>query len=729
MKHPHVWRDTQCHLQSRRCRGLFRFGDAQMHRLVQLGDRPPKHADPFEPQKKKKMSIAQRVISSSLLAICFSVGFFLPSFLPSPRSHQASTRSTSIPTSAFPSRQCTPPSIRDRLPALDPACIHFVDIEPTTVRARISKAASTLEVSLSPKTRFAGSPVAIEAINCTSTSACVLTFVADDLLPDTDYLLSVTALARARRTLLCTRTVSTLPSDGNSLHNAGFEQTGDAPFPATRFSRGSESTPRRWTSFYNGGSRVACGAVGDVEPRTGKCLCVLGPLADDAIVEDMSSKYYGVHQSASVRHTPSAAAYAVGAWVRVTPELLTANRTDTSPGDALSMIVSWEWDNGAVDDGVSLPLPRTTATAEKWTLACIVVHIPRDRAFRSLHVFAHRHDASAGALLLDDAFALPLEGNDAGDLTSPSGSIFDPTRCASTRADPPTDGPPGPSAPHATTPHLNATVRPSSNQLTLAVPLTADRAARLSALSRLYGGGPVVAAVAVRSSAEAAQFARLWRGDAWLRSYVSVRFVTPPPDTPLPINALRNAAVSLARTDYVVMLDVDMTPAASSFACFRDPRATYLSTLLPRNTRRLLSLPVFVGEPGNRPPSSKLELLNMLGARHATSYCLDSQRPVRVARWYRENEPYEVRFIAGFEPYAIGRREGYPVFDERFVGYGFNKISWAFGAERDGFALVVLNDAFVTHLNHVENEWVQSIDVGTYLNTWRRYFAFVAEAE
>lgn len=705
-------------------RGTFASG---MHRLVSLGDRLEKHGEHDRP---KKMSIAQRIGSFTLLALCFSVGFFLPSFITSPLSHHPSTRLASTPLSAFPPRQCPPPpSIHDRLPALDPKCIDLIEIETKSLRARINKKAATIEVSLSPKTRFSGSPVAVEAFNCTSSSTCVLTFVAENLIPDTDYLLSVTALSRARRSLLCTRSLATLPADGNLLHNAGFEQTGDAPFPATRFHRGSSSTPRRWTSFYNGGSRIACGPVGDAEPRSGSCLCVLGPLSDDLFTDETTPKYYGVHQSVSVRRTPSAAAYAVGAWFRVTPDLLHANRTETSPHDSLSLIVSWRWDNGAVDDGIAVPLPLSPAVASAWTLACVVVSVPHDRSFRTLHMFAHRHDASVGALLLDDAFALPLERTATGDLAGPDGTVFDPARCAAAQAEPPGESPPGPAAAHNSTLHLVASVRPAPEELTLAVPLTANRAARLSALSRLYGGGPVVAAVAVSSALEAGQFARLWRGDDWLRSYVSVRFVSPPADIPLPINALRNAAVALARTSYVAMLDVDMTPAAASFACFRDPRATLLSGLLPPGSRRLLALPVFVGAPGQRPPAGKAELLNMLSARQATSYCLDSQRPVRVSRWYRETEPYEVRFIAGYEPYAIGRREGYPVFDERFVGYGFNKISWAFGAERDGFALVVMPDAFVTHLNHVENEWVQSIDVGTYLNTWRRYFAFVAEAE
>ncbi|CDF36994.1 unnamed protein product [Chondrus crispus] len=119
----------------------------------------------------------------------------------------------------------------------------------------------------------------------------------------------------------------------------------------------------------------------------------------------------------------------------------------------------------------------------------------------------------------------------------------------------------------------------------------------------------------------------------------------------------------------------------------------------------------------------------MLKNRAGTSYCLNSQRANKIKRWYRQTDATEVRALTDYEPYGIVRRDKYPAYDERFSGYGFNKISWAFGAEYGGWRLFLLPAAFLTHLNHVENDWVRSISVPHYLQTWRRFLAFAAETE
>ncbi len=444
-------------------------------------------------------------------------------------------------------------------------------------------------------------------------------------------------------------------------------------------------------------------------------------------------KFFGAHQAISV--DDAATTYLIGAWFRVSADLLNATAVGESSLDALAMIASWRWDDGSVDDGVVLPFPLSRSAVRDWTQLCLAVHLPKGRHVQNVHVYFHRHDYRTGSLFIDDTFVRPLVQFGSSFRELHGLAEVDLRRCASVHAQPPSrkalyrSETPAP----ASALHLIAERRPEHGQLTIAVPLTADRVLRLEALSRLFGGGPVSAAVLVRSEDDARRFARIWRRRAWLRNHVDVQFIYLGPTgteiAPIPINALRNAAVRIARTAFVVMLDVDMTPATGAFSCFRDAGGRYLRAMLPPGSRRILTLPVFVAESGYRPARDKDELMNQLGMRRGTTYCLDSQKPVRVARWYRENEPYETRFMNGYEPYGIGRRDEYPKFDERFVGYGFNKISWALGAERDGYSMVVLHDAFVTHLNHVENEWVQSISVPHYLNTWRRYFAFVAEKD
>jgi glycosyltransferase-like protein LARGE len=267
--------------------------------------------------------------------------------------------------------------------------------------------------------------------------------------------------------------------------------------------------------------------------------------------------------------------------------------------------------------------------------------------------------------------------------------------------------------------------------MTIAVALTADRVLRLEAMSRMYGGGPICAAVLVKDQAEASMFVHIWRRKPWLFNHVDATLAFLPADQQsldtIPINALRNAALQLAVTDFLIMLDVDMVPATASFACFRDPCGKLLSSLIPQGSKRILTVPVFIADLHVRHARTKSELATQIQEDAAAPYCLSSQRSAKIHHWLRSSDAYEVKFAPDFEPFGICRRAHCPPYDERFAGYGFNKISWAQRAEASGERLFVLNDGFVNHMNHMDNEWVSNISVPAYLRTWRRYLAFASE--
>lgn len=666
---------------------------------------------------------------SAPLVTCFTIGVLTASLLTFSKSrNHAQPAPTSSPT---PPRACqSPKHIRKRFNVFELNCIQLDHVGSEIMRARIFTNAQSVEVALSPRTRFTGAAVTSNRFNCSQTrTQCVVFLSSSSLLPDADYVISVTEVQRNHRSTLCQRSFSTLPSDGNLVRNSGFEEAGDAPFMPTRFTRSESSSPRQWTAFYNGGLRIVCGAVEmgnglHVQPRTGHCHAEFGYSSFDDINDSEVQKFYGAHQAIPIHREDLATNYLIGAWYRVSPELLAAAKMDESPRDSLSIIVSWKLDDGNVDDGVVVPLRVHSSAINQWTLSCIKFRVAPGSLLTHFHIYVHRHDYKNGTLFLDDVFVRKTTEDDGDALRM---------QCSRTHEIKPFER-----KSHNvyelksfSGAYLAASERPKENQLTLAVPCTPERVLRLEAMSRLYGGGPVVAAVLVRGEEEMRKFVHIWRRKEWLYKYVDVKFVrmssATRKRTPIPINALRNVAVSLAETEFVAMLDVDMTPATDAFACFRDVNGSYLSEMIPSGKKRLLMLPVFVAGQHQRSARNKKELMNMLGMKLGTTYCLNSQKPLRIARWYTEQEPYDVRFMAGFEPYGIGRRGAYPKFDERFVGYGFNKISWALGAERSGFELVVSTEAFVTHLNHMENDWVQSINVSHYLNTWRRYFSFVAE--
>jgi hypothetical protein len=67
---------------------------------------------------------------------------------------------------------------------------------------------------------------------------------------------------------------------------------------------------------------------------------------------------------------------------------------------------------------------------------------------------------------------------------------------------------------------------------------------------------------------------------------------------------------------------------------------------------------------------------------------------------------YAVPFAAGFEPYVLAAREALPLYDERFRGYGMNKISHLHAVHAAGLCFRVLEGHFACAFEHGRSaEW------------------------
>jgi len=170
-----------------------------------------------------------------------------------------------------------------------------------------------------------------------------------------------------------------------------------------------------------------------------------------------------------------------------------------------------------------------------------------------------------------------------------------------------------------------------------------------------------------------------------------------------PINALRNAALQAAVTEYVFLLDIDFVPAPGAHSAIRAWAAEQQGTACTK----ALVVPAIEVRHGVPLPSSRDEVAQLMTdgdaeGFHTTRYPKGHQ-PTNFAQWLSlsQGEEYSVNYALGFEPYVVARRSQVPRYDARFRGYGLNKVVHLYRmALVDNFNFVVATEHFVAAPEH-----------------------------
>jgi glycosyltransferase-like protein LARGE len=165
-----------------------------------------------------------------------------------------------------------------------------------------------------------------------------------------------------------------------------------------------------------------------------------------------------------------------------------------------------------------------------------------------------------------------------------------------------------------------------------------------------------------------------------------------PYDTAYPINALRNVALRIATTELVFLLDADLVPSRGLQDYYRSPDHYAVLRALCAEEMGALILPAveFPNEHSLTPENSSVlqsswengpaHLCSLLEQSIVTPFCEEAfpqgHRATDFARCFSTEEQacYEVAYEEGFEPYVIVHRRLVPFYDERFTGYGKNKV-------------------------------------------------------
>uniref|UniRef100_A0A3B4A732 LARGE xylosyl- and glucuronyltransferase 2 n=1 Tax=Periophthalmus magnuspinnatus TaxID=409849 RepID=A0A3B4A732_9GOBI len=239
----------------------------------------------------------------------------------------------------------------------------------------------------------------------------------------------------------------------------------------------------------------------------------------------------------------------------------------------------------------------------------------------------------------------------------------------------------------------------NGSDITLVAQLSMDRLQMLEAICK-HWEGPISLALYM-SDAEAQQFLRYAQASEVLKNRKNVGYhIVYREGQFYPVNLLRNVALRNAPTPYVFLTDVDFLPMYGLYDYLRRS----VVQLDMSHSKKALVVPAFETLRYRLSfPKSKAELLSMLdmGTLYTFRYHVwpKGHAPTNYAKWRTATTPYRVEWEADFEPYVVVRRDC-PEYDQRFVGFGWNKVSHIMELDAQEYELTVLPNAFMIHMPH-----------------------------
>ncbi|CAK0898505.1 unnamed protein product [Prorocentrum cordatum] len=211
-----------------------------------------------------------------------------------------------------------------------------------------------------------------------------------------------------------------------------------------------------------------------------------------------------------------------------------------------------------------------------------------------------------------------------------------------------------------------------------------------------------------------------------------------------PVNALRNAALAAARAELVLLLDVDFVPSAGLYPALAGSPGLLREALGGgsgplRGPARALVVPAFEVHGGRGRARALARSGDAVRAAcrageaegFHVSHFPRGHSATDFERWLRGPalgadvcgpagrlssrshgvDGYRAAYEEYFEPYVVAARRLVPAYDERFRGYGLNKISHLYEMSARGFEFYVAEhpDAFVVAEEHPKSSSWSSV--------------------
>ncbi|CAG9768004.1 unnamed protein product [Ceutorhynchus assimilis] len=228
--------------------------------------------------------------------------------------------------------------------------------------------------------------------------------------------------------------------------------------------------------------------------------------------------------------------------------------------------------------------------------------------------------------------------------------------------------------------------------------LSYDRAHRMESIAKIWTG-PISFTLYV-SDAEWTNIIRIITDSEVLSSRTDIAYHAVFKQGKFyPINTLRNTGLNHIKTPYSFLIDIDFTPMRSLFEILKE-NIKSIGDL----KKKALIVPAFEAkEPNIGLPKSKIELLKLVAKNEIKPFLADTwsvgHAPTNYEKWKTEYQPYQVKWQPHYEPYIVVK-SNVVQYDERFLGFGWNKVSHIMELEAQNYEFIVLSDVFILHETH-----------------------------
>ena len=258
----------------------------------------------------------------------------------------------------------------------------------------------------------------------------------------------------------------------------------------------------------------------------------------------------------------------------------------------------------------------------------------------------------------------------------------------------------------------------AENEITLVAQLSMDRLHMVESLCNQWHG-PLSLALYL-SDAEADQLVKFVQSSPILnkrKNNVSYHVVFKEGDF-YPINYLRNVALRFANTSHVFLSDIDFLPSQDALRLLKKATHQLLGNPDEEDTAvppRALIVPAFETKKYRLDdfPRTKADVIRLLDEGNLVTFRFNEwprgHETTNFAKWRTATTPYKVQWEPDFEPYIVLPKSQAIEYDQRFVGFGWNKVSHIMELAFRSTEFVVLPNVFIVHIPHAP-----SLDIAKY---------------